>query len=158
MQSSLPDKKYQRTYALADLEKVAADLVRQIISPILLFRGEMGSGKTTLIKAMCAALGVHDEVSSPTFALVHEYQTDQEETIYHFDFYRLEEPEEALDMGVDEYFESGQICMVEWPEKISKFLPANFGLIKLNTTETGREVTFYPECNVKALSNYLIHE
>lgn len=158
MPNSLPDKKYQRAYTLADLPEVAADLIGQISTPILLFTGEMGSGKTTLIKAMCSALGVSDEVNSPTFALVNEYQTEVGEAIYHFDFYRLNEPEEALDMGVEEYFDSGAICLVEWPEKISKFLPANFGLIKLKMNEMGREVVFYPECNAQELSNYLIHE
>lgn len=158
MQNSLHDNTYQQTYALAELGDVANELVKRINAPILLFVGEMGSGKTALIKALCSAMGVFDEVNSPTFALVNEYQTERGEPVYHFDFYRVNEPEEALDMGVEEYFDSGSVCLVEWPEKISNFLPANFGLIKLKTNETGRDLIFYPECKAEELSNYLIHE
>ena len=158
MQNLPPDKAFQRNYTLDELPEVAADLAKLIKAPVLLFMGEMGSGKTTLIKALCKVWGVLDEVSSPTFALVSEYQTETAEAIYHFDFYRVNEPEEALDMGVDEYFDSGNLCMVEWPEKISKFLPPNFGLVKLKTLERGRELVFYPECNIHEFSNYLINE
>ncbi|RYE23393.1 MAG: tRNA (adenosine(37)-N6)-threonylcarbamoyltransferase complex ATPase subunit type 1 TsaE [Sphingobacteriaceae bacterium] len=96
---------------------------------ILLFYGEMGAGKTTFIKAFCAALGVEDTVSSPTFSIVNEYRYP-EGIIYHFDFYRLKNQTEALDLGVEEYLYSGEYCLIEWPEKIPDLLPENY--IRIN--------------------------
>ncbi len=93
---------------------------------IWLFLGQMGAGKTTLIKAICGTLQVLDEVNSPTFSIVNEYLTATDETLYHFDFYRLENEEEAYNIGVEEYFYSGNICMIEWPERIEGLLPDNF--------------------------------
>ncbi|WP_154855776.1 tRNA (adenosine(37)-N6)-threonylcarbamoyltransferase complex ATPase subunit type 1 TsaE [Cyclobacterium xiamenense] len=98
---------------------------------VWVFRGEMGAGKTTLIKAICSLLEVEDPVSSPTFALVNEYQTKNAKIIYHFDFYRIEDPVEALDIGVEEYFYSGNYCFVEWAEKIPSFLPDSFAVIEI---------------------------
>ena len=98
---------------------------------VWLFTGEMGVGKTTLIKAICRQKGVLDEVSSPTFSIVNEYLTEAYETIYHFDFYRLEKQEEALDIGLEEYLYSGNLCMLEWPEKIEGLLPQQFLRIDL---------------------------
>ncbi len=92
---------------------------------ILLFYGEMGAGKTTFIKAFCAVLNVEDTVSSPTFSIVNEYQYPQG-IIYHFDFYRLKNQTEALDLGMEEYFYSGEYCLIEWPEKIPDLLPGNY--------------------------------
>ena len=93
---------------------------------IWLFIGQMGAGKTTLIKAICEELQVLDEVSSPTFSIVNEYLTADDKTLYHFDFYRLEEEEEAYNIGVEEYFYSGNICMIEWPERVEGLLPDEF--------------------------------
>ncbi len=93
---------------------------------IWLFLGQMGAGKTTLIKAICGTLQVLDEVNSPTFSIVNEYLTATDETMYHFDFYRLENEEEAYNIGVEEYFYSGNVCMIEWPERIEGLLPDNF--------------------------------
>ncbi len=93
---------------------------------IWLFLGQMGAGKTTLIKAICGTLQVLDEVNSPTFSIVNEYLTATDETLYHFDFYRLENEEEAYNIGVEEYFYSGNVCMIEWPERIEGLLPDNF--------------------------------
>lgn len=87
------------------------------------FYGAMGSGKTTIIKAICRELGAEDIVSSPTFNMVNEYRTTGGETIYHIDFYRIRKPEEALDFGIEEYFASGSYCFMEWPELIGAFLP-----------------------------------
>ena len=92
---------------------------------VWLFYGEMGAGKTTLIKSICECLKVEDTVNSPTFSLVNEYQTCDSETIYHFDFYRLNNEEEALDIGVEDYFYSGNRCFIEWPTMIPSLLPEN---------------------------------
>ncbi len=89
---------------------------------IWIFDGEMGAGKTTLIKSICKSLGVIDEVSSPTFSIVNEYKTVVGTTVYHFDFYRVKSIEEVYDMGVEDYFSSGNICLIEWPEKIKEIL------------------------------------
>ncbi len=92
---------------------------------IFLFYGDMGAGKTTLIKSLCSVLGSKDNITSPTFAIVNEYIAAQGK-IYHFDFYRLKNQNEALDLGSDEYFYSGNYCFIEWPEKIPDILPANY--------------------------------
>jgi tRNA threonylcarbamoyladenosine biosynthesis protein TsaE len=92
---------------------------------IWLLNGEMGAGKTTLSKAICAELGVIDNVSSPTFSIVNQYLTKSNETIYHFDFYRLKDETEALAIGIDEYFDSNCLCLIEWASKILSFIPIN---------------------------------
>lgn len=103
----------------------------------------MGAGKTTLIKAVCKALQVTDEITSPTFSLVNEYKTATGGTVYHFDFYRIRSIEEAYDIGYEDYFYSGNICLIEWPEKIAALLEGdellNIHLSK--TTETSRSIT-----------------
>ncbi|MFD2784428.1 tRNA (adenosine(37)-N6)-threonylcarbamoyltransferase complex ATPase subunit type 1 TsaE [Hymenobacter rubripertinctus] len=120
---------------LAALPAVAAQ-VRAAIDghSIICFEGEMGAGKTTFIKALCRELGVAEEVSSPTFALVNEYRTARDEPIYHFDFYRLNAPREAEDIGVQEYFDSGYLCLVEWPSRIDALLPPDCLLLTLTVT------------------------
>lgn len=90
---------------------------------ILAFYGSMGAGKTTIIKAVCKALGAEDIVSSPTFTLVNEYKTNKGELLYHIDFYRIRKMEEAFDFGIEEYFLSGSYCFMEWPELIEEILP-----------------------------------
>jgi len=115
---------------------------------IWIFKGEMGAGKTTLIKSLAKALKVADSVSSPTFGIVNEYQTQTKELLYHFDFYRLDDPMEALDIGIEEYFYSGNYCWLEWPEKIAPFLPEQFFHIELAlASETGRILTFHHHHN-----------
>ncbi|MBO9640908.1 MAG: tRNA (adenosine(37)-N6)-threonylcarbamoyltransferase complex ATPase subunit type 1 TsaE [Siphonobacter aquaeclarae] len=108
----------------ADLPEIA----RQVLAfaadrKVWLLEGEMGAGKTTFIKAVCSVLGVAQTVQSPTFALVNEYATTSGDVVYHFDFYRIKKEEEALDMGVEEYFYSGDYCFVEWPSQISGLWP-----------------------------------
>jgi tRNA threonylcarbamoyladenosine biosynthesis protein TsaE len=99
-------------------------------SKIFLFYGEMGAGKTTLIKELCRQLGVTDAVTSPTFSIVNEYQAGPNK-IFHFDFYRLKNQSEALDMGYEEYFYSGAYCFIEWPEMIPDLLPEHFIRVNL---------------------------
>jgi len=137
-----------KDYSLADLPSVAAQVVAEMQHPVVLLFGSMGAGKTTLIKALCKVLLVEDEVSSPTYSLVNEYETEAGETIYHFDLYRLNSPEEALDFGVEEYLESGNMCLIEWPEKIVDFLPETFGVIKIEAFENSRMLVFRPSCGV----------
>lgn len=110
--------------SIRELPDVAEEVLQSLEGrSIVLFRGEMGAGKTTLIRAIMAELGSEDTISSPTFAIVNHYSTAQGEAVYHFDFYRIERPEEALDFGYEEYFYSGDLCLVEWPEKIEGLLP-----------------------------------
>ena len=107
-----------------DLPEVAQAILDHLQGRHLVaFRGPMGAGKTTLIRAICEQLGVTDTVTSPTFALINEYKDAQGEPVYHFDFYRIEKLEEAFDFGYEEYFFSDHLCLVEWPEKIESLLP-----------------------------------
>ena len=100
------------------------------------FRGEMGAGKTTFITELCRQLGVDDVANSPTFAIVNEYRSDTTaELIYHFDFYRIEEIEEVFDLGYEEYFYSGDLCLVEWPEKIEPLLPDDAMTVRITVGE-----------------------
>lgn len=103
----------------------AADAILETLNgrSIVAFWREMGAGKTTLIRALCDRLGVADTVTSPTFALVNEYHTEAGTPIYHFDFYRINRIEEVFDFGYEEYFYSGDLCLIEWPEKIEGLLP-----------------------------------
>ncbi len=107
---------------------------------IWLFEGEMGAGKTTFIQALCRRLGVVSKVQSPTFALVNEYATATGETVYHFDFYRIKTETEALDLGVEEYFDSGHYCFVEWPSKIVTLWPPEHLKISIEPQPDGSRV------------------
>ena len=97
----------------------------------LAFYGEMGVGKTTFSKALCEALQVQDVVSSPTFSIVNEYLSEQNGTIFHFDFYRLKDEQEAFDMGYEDYFYGDAYCFVEWPEKVENLLPSSFAKVQI---------------------------
>lgn len=103
----------------------AAEKIIEVLGDrrIVAFYGDMGAGKTTLIREIASQLGVQDTVTSPTFALVNQYLTVSGDRIYHFDFYRIDKIEEAFDLGYEEYFFSGDLCLVEWPEKITELLP-----------------------------------
>jgi tRNA threonylcarbamoyladenosine biosynthesis protein TsaE len=109
------------TYLLSEIEAVAHKLLEKTKSRTLLFYGEMGAGKTTLIKALLKALGAEDTGSSPTFSLVNVYET-RNGTVNHFDFYRIKDESEAWDMGFEEYLESGNWNFIEWPQKIENFI------------------------------------
>ncbi len=106
-----------------DLDAVTDKLLKIGYPGVWCFYGEMGAGKTTLIKSICLKLGVVSGMTSPTFSIVNEYMSREREKIYHFDFYRLKKEIEAYDIGVEEYFESGQYCFVEWPELIPSLIP-----------------------------------
>ena len=112
-----------KNYSLENLSEVAAELISSAKNKTLLFYGQMGVGKTTLIKEICKQLGVLDTISSPTFSLVNEYETSKNEKVFHFDFYRITNEEEALDMGIEEYFDNNDWCLIEWPENIENLLP-----------------------------------
>lgn len=114
-----------KDYSLDQLREIAQEVIASSKHKILLFNGEMGVGKTTLIKEICSILGVQDTISSPTFSLVNEYVTNKNETVYHFDFYRIKDEEEALDMGIEDYFYNDNWCLVEWPQNIKNLLPLN---------------------------------
>jgi len=120
------------TYTLSQLDEVAKQIIAESKSKVLLFYGEMGNGKTTLIKALCKALGVSDPVTSPTFSIVNEYLGTQNTLLYHFDCYRIEEEEEILDIGFDQYLENGDWIFIEWPQKIKNLLPTNSQEIKIS--------------------------
>lgn len=108
---------------------------------VFAFYGKMGAGKTTFIKAVCEALGVTDPITSPTFAIVNEYRSDLAgELIYHFDFYRIKKLEEVYDMGYEDYFYSGAVCFIEWPELIEELLPGNAVAVKIEEKENGERV------------------
>lgn len=110
--------------SLDDIDDVAAKFLDFVGNKtIFALYGPMGVGKTTFVKAVAACAGVIDDVSSPTFAIINEYQTDKGDVIYHFDFYRVNKISEALDFGYEEYFFSGHKCFIEWPEKIEELLP-----------------------------------
>ncbi len=106
---------------------------------IIAFYGAMGAGKTTLIKNLCHRMGVTDEVNSPTFAIVNEYVTEEGESVYHFDFYRIKKLEEAYDIGFENYFDSGNLCLIEWPEMIEPLLPEKYIRVEIQHGDTDDE-------------------
>ncbi len=128
----------------AELPDVADALLEALDGrTIVALRGEMGVGKTTLVAALMERLGSADSVTSPTFALVNVYRTDRGEPVYHFDFYRIERLEEAFDLGYEEYFDSGALCLVEWPEKIEPLLPEGVMNVHIEIdSEQGRTFIF----------------
>ncbi|MBS2097776.1 tRNA (adenosine(37)-N6)-threonylcarbamoyltransferase complex ATPase subunit type 1 TsaE [Carboxylicivirga linearis] len=120
--------------SLEQIDDVAKAFLAQYTNErVIAFYGEMGVGKTTFIKAICKALQINDTVNSPSFAIVNEYHNIDNDIVYHFDFYRLKEEEEAYDMGYEDYLYSGNYCMIEWPEKIASLLPD--GRLDLHITE-----------------------
>ena len=130
---------------IESIGKAAKEFVAQMGEhTIFAFYGKMGSGKTTFIKAICEELGVEDVITSPTFAIVNEYHTaTTDEVIYHFDFYRIKKTEEVYDMGYEEYFYSGDLCFIEWPELIEDLLPDDAVRVSIHEIEDGkREVEF----------------
>lgn len=132
----------KKTYSLSEIDEVANELLAQIDCNIVLLNGEMGAGKTTMIKALCKALKCPDVVSSPTFSLINEYRTVDHKPLYHFDCYRIENEEEAYDFGAEEYLYSGHLCLIEWSENIQSLLPENCSLVTLEKVDsTSRKIT-----------------
>jgi tRNA threonylcarbamoyladenosine biosynthesis protein TsaE len=125
-------------FSLDQIQEVAEQILAQNPKKIILFNGEMGVGKTTLIKQLCKSLGVEDATSSPTFSLVNEYYTSNNNIVYHFDFYRLNKETEALDMGVDDYLYSGNWCFIEWSEKIASLLPEKHSVVTIELLADGK--------------------
>jgi tRNA threonylcarbamoyladenosine biosynthesis protein TsaE len=126
-----------------DLQIVASQLLKaHPMARMFAFFGEMGAGKTTFIKALCAELGVIDTVNSPTFALVNQYQDDRGEPVFHFDFYRIKKIEEVLDIGYEDYFYSGSYCFIEWPELIEYLLPDETVRVNIAVDESSGKRVF----------------
>ena len=125
-------------FSLDELKQVAQKIILEKPHKVILFHGNMGIGKTTLIKALSKELGVTDATSSPTFSLVNEYKADDNLMVYHFDMYRLKSEIEALDMGIDDYLYSGNWCFIEWAEKIPNLIPDDFTTINLSPAIDGK--------------------
>jgi tRNA threonylcarbamoyladenosine biosynthesis protein TsaE len=131
--------------SLETIRKTAREFIETVIKQgsgrVFLFYGSMGAGKTTFIRAICEELGVEESVNSPTFAIVNEYRSGEGDPIYHFDFYRINKEEEAYDFGYEDYFYSGELCFVEWPEKIENLLPEDAVTVSITEQPDGtREV------------------
>ena len=122
--------------SLNDLDVVAKMFIKSMSNrTVFAFYGEMGSGKTTFIKAICKAMGVTETITSPTFSLVNEYKSDKGMSIFHFDFYRIKNIEEAFDFGYEDYFYSSNVCFIEWPELIESLLPEDVVNVKIKVDD-----------------------
>jgi len=130
-------------FSLEEIGNVAQLILAQNPNKVLLFNGNMGVGKTTLIKSLSANLGVIGNTSSPTFSLVNEYQTNDNQIVYHFDCYRLKNEVEALDMGIDDYLFSGNWCFIEWREKIESLIPEKYSSIDIELLPNGFRKLIY---------------
>ena len=126
------------------IREAAREFIKQIGDRhVFAFYGKMGAGKTTFVKAICEELGVEDVITSPTFAIINEYTTGEGDSLFHFDFYRIKKLEEVYDMGYEDYFYSGALCFIEWPELIEDILPDEAVHVSITEQEDGsRLVTF----------------
>ena len=137
MEIIIQDPQHIREAAQSFIEHMPA-------SSVYAFYGKMGAGKTTFIKAICQELGVEEEVTSPTFAIVNEYGLPEDsqwgDVLYHFDFYRIKRLEEAYDIGFDDYIDSGNLCFIEWPELIEELLPDDATRVEIEETDNGSRI------------------
>lgn len=130
-----------RINSLDNIHEAAKQFIKNMGNGnIFAFYGKMGAGKTTFIKAICEELGVEDVITSPTFAIVNEYTAKGGEPIYHFDFYRIKKIEEVYDLGYEDYFDSGHLCFLEWPELIEDLLPEDTTRVTINVEEDGSRI------------------
>jgi tRNA threonylcarbamoyladenosine biosynthesis protein TsaE len=136
---------------LGDLDRAAQEFMElRGNATVMAFSGTLGAGKTTFIQALCRKLGVRTEVTSPTFSLVNEYFTPEGHSVYHFDLYRIEDPSELFDMGYEEYFYSGELCFIEWPEKADHLIPDTALRVEIVVGENqSREICFQAEEPIK---------
>lgn len=126
--------------SLADLSGVAKQLIEfASTEKIFVFEGDMGAGKTTFIKKLCEALGVSDVVSSPTYSIVNEYEGPIGQ-VFHFDFYRIKDIQEAYDLGYEEYFYGGGICLIEWPERVEELLPEHYIKVEISVEDENQRL------------------
>lgn len=127
--------------SLDTIGNTALEFIQQMgDNTVFVFHGEMGAGKTTLIKAICEKLGVEDVITSPTFAIVNEYRSQSGELIYHFDFYRIKNESEAFDFGYEDYFFSGSLCFIEWPELVESLLPHDTIHVSIKEADDGKRI------------------
>ena len=140
---------FEKAATIEDLKPIAAKLTEGFADKrVFAFYGKMGAGKTTFIQALCRHLESDDNVISPTFALINEYQTKSAGSIYHFDFYRINHLSEAFDLGYEDYFYSGNYCFIEWPEKIESLLPEDTVTVKIETdNDENRFISAFEQAN-----------
>lgn len=127
--------------SIEGLGNIANKLIPQFQHKVILFEGEMGAGKTTFIKVLVEQMGTKDEISSPTFSIVNEYETEKGK-VFHFDMYRIKSEEEAMDFGIEEYLYSNHYCFIEWPSKIESLIPEEHHTIKIIAEENSRTIIF----------------
>ncbi len=133
---------------ISELRNVAHSILTHMSDQnIFAFNGKMGAGKTTLIKAFCEELGVEEIVTSPTFSLVNEYSNENNQPVYHFDFYRIKKIEEVFDIGYEEYFYSDNYCFIEWPELVLELLPDLYVYISIEEEDGGKRIISYSKNN-----------
>ena len=128
-------------FSLKEINKAVVLLNEKLIHPIVCFNGDLGAGKTTFIRQLCLEWGVVDNISSPTFSIINQYKSTSKGSVFHFDFYRMEDAKEAMDIGVEEYLDSGQICLIEWGDKIESLLPQeNIHIIEISLAPDNKRV------------------
>ena len=128
-------------FSLKEINKAVVLLNEKLIHPIVCFNGDLGAGKTTFIRQLCLEWGVVDNISSPTFSIINQYKSTLKGSVFHFDFYRMEDAKEAMDIGVEEYLDSGQICLIEWGEKIESLLPQeNIHIVEISLAADNKRV------------------
>ncbi len=133
-----------KIFGLSELEDISKEVIAAAMGlNVWLLHGEIGAGKTTFVKAICHSLGIESTVASPSYSIINEYKLSKGTPVFHFDFYRLKNETEAYDIGTNEYFESGHLCLVEWPEKIPSLIPMHHFSIHLAINDPQRRTLHY---------------